>query len=107
MLFCTVFRGCPVSVRLAGFAVFLALYGIGCRISVQLAAPIDHAGKGKSRTPGWYRTNGGVQASPAARTIRHRDASLPVNRTLNMLPRNIFTADLMDNRRYPCTNCAS
>ena len=83
------------------FRSFLALYGIGCRISVQLAAPIDHAGKGQSRTSGRLRFDGVVQASPAARTIHHRDASLPVGRTLNMLSRNIFTADIMDNRRDP------
>ena len=59
------------------------------------------SGKGAISNIGTATNRRSGQASRAARTIRHRDASLPVGRTLNMLSRNRFTADLMDNRHYP------
>ena len=59
------------------------------------------SGKGAISNIGTATNQRSGQASRAARTIRHRDASLPVGRTLNMLSRNRFTADLMDNRHYP------
>jgi hypothetical protein len=43
----------------------------------------------------------GVVKHRPARTIRHRDASLRVGWQLNMLSRNRFTADLIDNFHYP------